>query len=411
MVVVVGGGVGGFSAATALRRRLGREHRVVLVDRTGRHVFAPSLLWLIVGRRRPEDLVRDLGGLAGRGIEVVRAEALGVDLERRELETSLGPLGYDFLVLAPGAELAPEAVPGLDGAAHAFYDLEGAIRLRDALAGFRDGHLALVVAGLPYKCPAAPYEAALLIDDLLRRGGCRERVRLSVFTPEPLPLPTAGPGLGEAVREIVEARGIAFHPGRRLARVDGDARRLVFEDGGTEAYDLLVAVPPHRPPRLARDAGLTGPGGWLSADPLTLEAGHEGVYALGDAVSLPLPGRFRPDVPLMLPKAGVFAHAQAEVVAANVAAAVDGRAARAAFDGRGFCFLEVGRGRAGAASGEFYATPAPQVRMNRPGRLWHWGKVLFERYWLASLGGGPWADLAGRWGQRLVEAEWLWRWF
>ncbi len=409
--MVVGGGVGGFSAATALRRRLGSEHRVVLVERTGRHVFTPSLLWLMVGRRRPADLVRDLSRLERRGIEVRRAEVLAVDAQRKVAETSAGALPYDFLVLAPGAELAPEAVPGLAGAAHSFYDLDGAVRLWGALRGFREGRLALVVAGLPYKCPAAPYEAALLIEDYLRRAGRRDRVELAVYTPEPFPLPTAGETLGRAVQRLLEERGIAFHPGRRLVAVDGEGRRLSFEDGSSADYDLLVAVPPHRPPALVAASGLGGPGGWLSADPLTLRAGHEGVYALGDAVALPLPGRYRPDVPLTLPRAGVFAHAQAEVAAANVAEEVEGRALRHTFSGFGFCFLEVGRGKAGAACGDFYATPAPAVRMFPPRRLWHLGKVVFERTWLAGLGDRPWADLALRWGLRLMASERLWNRF
>jgi len=78
----------------------------------------------------------------------------------------------------------------------------------------------------------------------------------------------------------------------------------------------------------------------------------------------------------------VFAHGQAEVVAKRMAAELTGRTPTAGFDGKGACFLEMGDGSAAYASGDFYAEPRPQVRMRRPGRHWHLGKVAFERYWL-----------------------------
>lgn len=410
-VLVLGGGVGGLTTAAEARWLLGREHRIVLVEKEARHVFAPSLLWLMVGQREPGQIVRDLGPLTRRGIEVVRGEALAVDPAGRRVETTAGSLAYDYLVITPGAELAPDAVPGLAEAAHGFYDLESAVRCRDAVHTFPGGHLVVAIAGMPYKCPAAPYEAALLLDDFFARRGLRERVRISIYTPEPHPMPTAGPGAGQATREIVEGRGIAFHPGRRLAAVDGEARELAFEDGERVPYDLLLAVPPHRSPAVVRESGLAGETGWIPVDARTLRTGHDGVYALGDAAGIRLPGRFKPDVPLMLPKAGVFAHAQAEVVAANIAAEIQGRPGRREFDGLGYCFLEMGRGIAGFASGHFFAEPAPDVRMKRPGRVWHTGKTLFERYWLTSLGTGRWADATRRWGKWLVNQDWTWRWF
>jgi sulfide:quinone oxidoreductase len=78
----------------------------------------------------------------------------------------------------------------------------------------------------------------------------------------------------------------------------------------------------------------------------------------------------------------VFANAEAEVVATNIASAWAGRGVRRTFDGEGQCFLETGDGRAGLGAGNFYAEPAPNVKLHPPSRWWHWGKVLFERRWL-----------------------------
>lgn len=376
-VVVLGGGTGGLVAARALRRRLGREHRVVLVERDLRYRFAPSYLWVLTGERRPQQITRDLGRLRRRGIEVHEAEAVAIDTAGRSVETSAGRLLYDRLVVALGAELAPEALPGFAEAAHTVYTLDGAVAAAGALAGFEGGRVAVLVSSLPYKCPAAPYETAFLVEAALRRRGLAASSSVDVYTPEPFPMPTAGPEVGAALRGMLEGRGIGFHPGLTAERVDAASRELAFADGTRAGYDLLLGVPPHRPPALVRTPGLAPDGGFVPVDRGTLAAAAEGVFALGDVTVIPVAGG------KFLPKAGVFAHAQAEVVARRIAAELAGSTPSATFDGHGGCFVELGDGAAAYGSGNFYAEPAPAVRLRRPGRTWHAGKVLFERYWLA----------------------------
>lgn len=373
-VAIVGGGIGGLACAQRLARRAS-DVEVTLVDLSLRHDFPPSFPWVMTGQRRPERASRSLSGLAGRGVRLKEAEVEGFDAAAGTLATSRGEVPFDRLVLAPGAELAPEAVPGLSEAAQGFYTRESAARLRDVLGSFRGGRVLLVVAALPFKCPAAPYEAAFLIEALLRQRGVSAKV--DVLTAEPQPMPVAGREIGAAVAAMLAERGIGFEPGRELVSVDPEAREARFADGG-EPYDLLVAIPPHRPPEFVAASPLAGPKGWIPVDRASLRAA-DGVDAIGDVTAIMLANE------MLLPKAGVFAHAEAEVVADNLAAEAAGRAPAAAFDGHGSCFLETGEGRAGFASGDFYASPAPQVRMRGPSRRWHWGKLLFERRWLARL--------------------------
>lgn len=227
--------------------------------------------------------------------------------------TSAGEIPFDYLVVAVGAELTPDAIPGLAEASQTFYTFEGASKLYKALAGFAGGNIAVVVAAMPYKCPGAPHEGAMLIADYFRRKGRRTGIDIQLFTPEPQPMPVAGPQLGAAVVEMLESKNVRFRPLHALAAVDPAERVMRFQQGSTERYDLLVAIPPHRAPRLVKDAGLTNAAGWVPANPQTLATEHAGVFALGDVTAIPIPGRWKPDVPLMLPKAGVFAHMQAEV--------------------------------------------------------------------------------------------------
>jgi len=118
----------------------------------------------------------------------------------------------------------------------------------------------------------------------------------------------------------------------------------------------------------------------------TLATKHANVYAIGDVTTIPIPGRWRPDVPLILPKAGVFAHGQALVVAQRIAAEISGAQPDVKFCADGYCMLEAGEDLAGFAFGNFFAEPSPDVRLRKLGRAWHIGKVLFERWWLAPFG-------------------------
>lgn len=400
-VVILGGGVGGLVTANELARRLPSSHRIVLVERSARHAFAPSFLWLMTGDRGANQITRDVRALLRPRVEVVQAEARAIDVAARRVEADGWTIDYDHLVIALGAQLAPEAIPGLSEAAHTFYTLEGAERLRAALDDFTGGSVAVVVSALPYKCPGAPHEGAMLLGDHFRRRSLRGKVDLHLFTPEPQAMPVAGPELGAAVDGMLRSRGIAFHPSHKLTAVDPGRRELAFDGKPAMHYDLLVAIPPHRGPGIVRDAGLANEAGWVPVDRRTLATAREGVYAIGDVTAIPIPGRWKPDVPLMLPKAGVFAHDHARVVARRIAAAMTGVRAEEEFCGDGYCMLEAGEDLAGFAFGNFFGEPAPDVRLRRIGKAWHLGKVLFEHWWLAPFGARRQAlQLALEWGGR-----------
>jgi sulfide:quinone oxidoreductase len=384
-ILILGGGIGGQVVANELRRTLPREHRITVIERELRHAFAPSFLWVMTGDRKPGEVTRDLRQLVRPGVEVCHGDVRVIDLANRQVKLDEDFVAYDYLVIALGAELAPDAIPGLAGA-HTFYTLAGATRLRAALDEVKTGTVAVVVSALPYKCPGAPHEAAMLLADFFRRHGRGDTVSVHLFTPEPQPMPVAGPGLGDEVRQMLEHRGIGFHPSHKLTAVNADARQLLFEGKPPVTCDLLVAIPPHRSPAAVREAGLSNEAGWVPVDRQTLATAHEHVFAIGDVTAVGIPGRWKPDVPLMLPKAGVFAHAQALVVAHRIAAEIGGAAPSEQFCGDGFCMLEAGEDLAGVAFGDFFHEPSPDVHVKSIGRAWHLGKVLFEQWWLSPWG-------------------------
>jgi len=66
-ICVLGGGIGGHVAANVLRKHIARDHRIILIDRKREYVFSPSLLWLIVGMRKLEQIYRPLELLERKG--------------------------------------------------------------------------------------------------------------------------------------------------------------------------------------------------------------------------------------------------------------------------------------------------------------------------------------------------------
>ncbi|VAW02604.1 Oxidoreductase (flavoprotein) [hydrothermal vent metagenome] len=281
-IVILGGGVGGVVTAKTLRKSLPDRHRVIIVERERDHLFAPSLLWLMTGDRSVDQIRRPLERLAKRGIEVIHGEVEQIDPEDRHARIVDGSgiardLNADYLVISLGAELASEGVPGLEDAGHSFYTLAGAESLRDALEDLGGGRIVVLTATPAYKCPAAPYEAAMLLEAHCRKRGLGDRTEVVIYAAEAGPMGVTGPDVSNGVRQMVEGKGIAYHPDHVVREVDGPNRRITFENGETTDFDVLAYVPPHRAPRAVRESGLVDETGWVPVDRNTLDTRFAGV--------------------------------------------------------------------------------------------------------------------------------------
>lgn len=378
-VLILGGGFGGWAAAERIRAGLPDGAKVTLVDRTEHPHLGLSLLWLMTGERGCDRIWRPLPRLRSIGVDFVKGRIERIDPERREVQIrgkSLETLSADYMVVALGAELAPETIPGLAEGGCDFYTPVGAEALRDRLATFAGGTIVVLTAAPAYKCPPAPYEAAMLLESACRARGLRDKTRVEFYAAEAAPMMAAGPAVSAAVRSLIESKGIGYHPGRQAAEVDPQKRLVRFADGTECNYDLLAYVPPHRAPKVVRESPLAGQGGWIEVDRKTLATCFERVYAVGDVATIPL------SIGKPLPKAGVFAEGEARVVAGNIVREIAGTGEPAVFDGRGGCYVELGDGLAAYGEGDFYAEPAPQVVLHSPAAGWHKAKIRLEAEWL-----------------------------
>lgn len=242
--LVLGAGVGGIVAARTLRRLLPATDRVVAVERERSFVFTPSLLWHITGEREPGRFTRPLAALAAQGVELVSGEIEHIDPAARAARVNGNTLHGDALVIALGADYAPQTVPGLAQNGLNLYTPQGAGSIRTALASFSGGRIALLTAAAGYKCPAAPYEAAMLIEAHLRRRGLRDRTQITLYAAEPAPMPVAGPAAGAQIRAMLERKGIDYFPQRQVLALTARGRTAFarLDRASHEQVSAIVAA-------------------------------------------------------------------------------------------------------------------------------------------------------------------------
>jgi sulfide:quinone oxidoreductase len=374
-ILILGGGVGGTLTANLLAKKLRRELRrgdvsITVVDLTGKHTYQPGFMYIAMGGERAEKLQRPERGLLDAGVSLVVGEVVSVDEAERTVHLANGErLAYEFLVLATGSRIVPEAIEHFAEEAHHFYAADSALALRAALDAFDGGRIVIGIAGMPYKCPPAPLEVAFLIEAELRERGLRENSELHFCSP--IGRAFTIESVSDMATPILEQKGIELHTFFNVESID-PARKVVESLEGEELpYDLLILVPPHQGQAFLISSGLApAPGGWLPTDRVTLQVGgRPNVFALGDATDLPLS------------KAGSTAHFEAPVVTERIVAALEGRAVdpgRGDYLGRVMCFFEIGDGKGTLLRFDYTHPPRPP----KPNQLWHLGKVVFNKtYW------------------------------
>ena len=350
-VLVLGAGFGGLELTSRLSESFGDEIEIVLIDRSDRFVFGFSKLDVLFGRAAPEAVLHPYRDIVKPGVRFVQATVRSIDPVARSVETDAGGFTADILVVALGADLHPEATPGLVEAGHEFYTVDGAFTLREVLAGFGGGRVIVAVTSTPFKCPPAPSETALLMDDLLRRRGLRDASSISLVMPLGAPIPPS-PAASRALLAAFAERGIEWRAETLVRGLDAARKVAVLSDGGELGFDLFLGVPVHRAPAVVRESGMAVDG-WIPVDPLTLQTRYPGVFAIGDVTSVGTP------------KAGVFAEGQAAVAADGIAALLRGGSV-SGYDGRGTCYLEFGHDQVAKVEVTFRSGVPPDGALEGP---------------------------------------------
>ena len=215
----------------------------------------------------------------------------------------------------------------------------------------------------------------MILDWEFRRRGVRKDIELHICTPEPAPLPVAGPEASSRLRRDMDRRGVQLHTDAAVAEVSRNGGEASFTDGSAMDAEIVVTVPKHSIPTVVAEAGLAGSSGWVEVSPRSLETQHPGVYAVGDVNMVPMAnGRG-------LPKAGVLASSEGEAVGRKIAATINGTGPAEDFDGVGHCFIAYSGTLAGLVRGQFLAEGKPNVKFQPPTARGFQAKERFERDW------------------------------
>ena len=353
-VLILGGGFGGLSAANEIRNNLSSSQiKITVVDKKDWFMVGFAKLWIIKGTRTFENSTRSLNELTKKGINFVGEEILQIDLQNKNIKTTTKILPYDFLIIAMGAVLAPEKIPGLSENGMNLYDHDQLTEIHNKLKKIKSGNIAISIMGMPYKCPPAPFEASLLIDSMLREEGVRDSVQIHFYSPSPITLPAAGPEISQQILNLINSENIVFHDSCKIKLVEKN--KLIFQNGEAN-FDLLLAIPPHVAPKVIYDSGLAKEGGFIPIN-RDCKTPFENVYAVGDVTTLTV------NDTMAVPKAGVFAEGEAITVAQNIISKIQSKKESSLFDGKGGCFIESGRDTASLIEVDMFSEPKPSTKL------------------------------------------------
>jgi sulfide:quinone oxidoreductase len=373
-ILIVGGGLAGTIVANGLCRQLREELSagsvvINMLGATDKHMYQPGLLYLPFGRVRESELFRDQRKVLDRRVPYFVDPAKHIDVEKQAVTTQSGKThSYDYLVIATGSRIRPDNIPGMSEGAHWFYDLDGARKMRDALAAFQGGKI-VVNINVPHKCPVAPLEIVFMLREHLAMKGLLDKSEITYTYPIGR-LHTLEPVANWAVPEFQKS-GIKSETFFNTKSIDPKAKTITSEEGTTLGYDLLIAIPPHTGQQVILDSNL-GAGGWVPTVRNTLlREGSQNVFVVGDTTNIPIS------------KAGSTAHFEADTIIDNISSLIkEDRWARE-YDGKVFCFVETGLNSGTYVWFNYTTPPNP----GPPSQMIHWFKLAYNRlYWLSARG-------------------------
>jgi sulfide:quinone oxidoreductase len=353
-VLILGAGFAGLELATRLSESLAGEVRTTLIDQNDAFTFGFSKLDILFGRKTTADVRLHYRELSKDGVEFRQERVTAIDPESRRVTTDGGSYDADVLVVALGADYDFAATPGFAAGGVEYYSVAGAERMCEALADFDSGTIVIGILGHPFKCPPAPFEAALLLHDHFLERGVRDSVEIRTIGPMAAPVPITKE-LSQAILDLLHERGIDYVPNKQIVELDRDKNAARLADGGSISYDLFVGIPVHHAPDVVARSGLAVDG-WVPVERRNLATRFPDVYAVGDITALPMA------------KAGVFAETAARVVADDIAARLRGAELERPYEGAGTCYVELGGGTVGRVEANFLGGPTPTARLVGPSR-------------------------------------------
>jgi len=408
-VVILGAGIAGVSAAYALKAQLGPHDEVTVVSDKPYFHFVPSNPWIAMGWRERSDIAFPIAPyFEARGIKFVHSgvkriqpDVIQVDLENGDV------LFYDYLLIATGVTGMSDDIPGLAEHTQSVIHIDQAER---ALAAYREfvRHPGPIVVGAAEGASVLGpiYEYAFLVDADLKRRNIRERVSITLVTPEPWPghLGVGGEGgsRGAVTAALVDTR-ISVICNARTVRVDKDTIHVVELDAAgneKQTHALPYAYSVYWPafggvPGVRNARGLVNERGLVVVDEYLRNPDYPNVFAIGACVAQP-PVEKTP-VAVGAPDSVYSIQKASEIAVQNLLALIRDEALTSHVPQRATWLTDMGS--TGATYLSEPQVPLRDINWMRQGRWVHQAKVDFEKYFVNKIRlrpAGPAPSVASR---------------
>ncbi|EZQ02253.1 MULTISPECIES: NAD(P)/FAD-dependent oxidoreductase [Acidianus] len=377
-IVVAGGGIAGTIVANRLVRNLSEEVNkgeveIVVLNKANEHIYQPGQALLPFGVTETDELIKKEREVLDPRVKLLhdqKGDITKFDPANHEIRTADGlSHRYDYLIIATGSHLHWEDIPGYKDAVYSPWDMESAQKLREALDQFSGGTVVINVSRLPHKCPVAPMEVTLMLDDYLKRRGLREKTEI-VYT-YPVPGIFGIKTTNDVMIKIFQDRGIKVISPFTVTKIDPKERIMESQEGEKVKFDLAIGVPVHYGAKVLADSGLPIEGrNWVKTDKMTLRMeGHSDVYVIGDTTNLPIS------------KAGSTADFESYVITGNIAGEIRGNKGRKFYDGSVFCYIATGLDSGTYIRFNYNYPPVPPP----PSYVHWWGKLMYNKlYWTVT---------------------------
>jgi sulfide:quinone oxidoreductase len=416
-IVIIGAGLGGLPTAYEIRHLLPSQHQVTVISNTPKFTFIPSLPWVALGLMPLEEIQLDLSSiLIKQGIEWIQGAIAKLDPVARKIWVADEIIGYDYVVIATGADLALDALPGLGpegGYSQSVCNPHHAELARQAWLQFLEEPGDVVIGAAPgASCFGPVYEFSLLIDFVLRKRGLRDKVSITLVTPEPYAGHLGIGGMANSaqlVTYLLDQRRIHLIENAAITEIFSD--KIVLADGRSLPFRYSMVLPPFRGAQFLREAAdLTDAKGFLPVLPTYQHPTFDSVYGVGVITQLKPPEAT--PIPIEVPKTGQMTEAMGMAVAHNIAVKLGAIATEPVKPTlEAICFADFGD-----TGIVFLASPVlPDPQLGRRKRAiamrgaWvSFAKKAFERYFLTKMQFGtavPWFERLGlqAFGLSLVE--------